>query len=83
MKSFANELDRLANGVGTRIPQGTNTISFTPKSAMPNDKTVTYGCIVCDIHPQKEETHCTCLTCGSGRIHYAGNVSTPIADITT
>ena len=28
--SFANEIGRLAQGVGTRMPTGTNTISFIP-----------------------------------------------------
>eukprot|EP00957_Ditylum_brightwellii_P201153 15324289-Ditylum_brightwellii.AAC.1 len=70
--SFSNELGRLANGVGTRIPTGTNTIEFIPYSQVPSNKTVTYGRIVCDIRTQKEETHRTRLTCRGDRIKYAG-----------
>ena len=43
----ANELGRLANGVGGRI-KGTNTIKFIRKREVPNDrrKDVTYGSFV-------------------------------------
>jgi hypothetical protein len=50
-KSFANELGRLANGVGTRVPKGTNTIFFINRSKVPTDRKVTYGRIVCTIRP--------------------------------
>jgi hypothetical protein len=53
-RSFANELGRLAQGVGDRIT-GTNTIVFIPQSAVPIGQTVTYGRIVVDIRPQKDE----------------------------
>ena len=45
--SSANEFGRLANGVGGRI-KGTNTIKFTRKREVPNDrrKDVTYGSFV-------------------------------------
>ena len=62
--SFANELGRLANGVGIRIPTGTNTIDFIPKSKVPPHKMPTYGRMVCDIRPHKAEIHRTRLTGG-------------------
>ena len=40
--SFANKLERLANGLKNRI-KGTNTIKFIPKANIPIGKTVTYG----------------------------------------
>jgi hypothetical protein len=52
--SFANELGRLAQGVGDRV-RGTDTIFFIPFTAVPSDRTVTYGRIVCDYRPQKAE----------------------------
>ena len=55
--SFANELGRLANGVGTRMPSGSNTIAFIPKHKMPKHKRPTYGRLVCDIRQHKAETH--------------------------
>ena len=33
--AFANELGRLAQGVGTRIKQGKNTIAYIPESKVP------------------------------------------------
>jgi hypothetical protein len=41
--SFANELGQLAQGVGTRMPHGTNTIHFIQKSQIPSGKKPTYG----------------------------------------
>jgi hypothetical protein len=43
---FANNLGRLANGIGTRMPTGTKTIEFINFKDVPADKTVTYGRIV-------------------------------------
>jgi hypothetical protein len=51
--SFANKLGRIANGVGTRMKTGTNTIKFIERQNVPNDRTVAYGHIVVSIHPQK------------------------------
>jgi hypothetical protein len=57
VNSFANELGRLAKGVGTRMPSGTETIFFIPKHKVPADRKVTYGRIVATIRPQKTEAH--------------------------
>ena len=51
--SFANNLGRLVNGVGTRIPTGTNTMGFIPKSQVSKHKIPTYSCLVCDIRLHK------------------------------
>ena len=51
---FPNELGQLAQGI--RNIKGTETIHFILKSKVPFDeKIVTYGKIVCDIKPDKEE----------------------------
>ena len=55
--SFANEIGRLAQGVVTRMPSGTNTIFFITKDKLTAGRTVTYGIIVAEIRPQKAETH--------------------------
>ena len=81
--SFANELGRLANGVGKRIPTGTNTLSFIPKTKVPKHKIPTYGHLVCDIKPNKAERHHTCLTIGGNLIDYRGDKSTAVADLVT
>ena len=39
--SFPNEIGRLAQGVVTRMPYGTNTIFFIPKDKVPAGRTVT------------------------------------------
>ena len=81
--SFANEIGRLAQGVGTRMPSGTNTIFFIPKEKVPAGRTVTYGIIVDEIRPQKSETHRSRLTVRENLIHFAGGVTTPTADLIT
>ena len=65
-KSLANEFGTLANGVSTRMPTGSNTIKIISKQQVPKDRKVTYGSMVCDIRPQKAETHRVRLTVGGG-----------------
>jgi hypothetical protein len=60
-KAAANDFGRLAQGVGGRI-EGSNTIFFIPRQAVPKGKIVTYGCFVVDICPNKTETHRVRLT---------------------
>ena len=56
-ESLANEFGRLAQGVRNRI-EGTNTMYFIPKEEVPlKTKKLTYPKIVCDIRPNKAETH--------------------------
>lgn len=81
MKSFAKELDRLAQGkLGN---DGTDTIFFIPKSEMPRGRTATYGRICVNYRPQKEDPYRTRLAVGGNRIDYSWDVSTPTADMTT
>ncbi len=81
--SSANEFGRLANGVGNRIKNPTNTIQFIRKKDIPQDrrKDVTYGSFVCSIRPEKKEKNRTRFTVGSDRINYLGAVATPTADM--
>ena len=62
------------------MPYGTNTIFFIPKDKVPAGRTVTYGRIVAEIRPQKDETHRTRLTVGGNLIQFPGDVTTPTAD---
>ena len=75
--SLANEIGRLAQGVGTSMSSGTNTIFFIPKGKLPTGRTVTYGRILDKIRPQKAETHRTRLTVGGNLINFPGDVTTP------
>jgi hypothetical protein len=82
--SFANELRRLAQGLGGR-QQGTNTIYYIRYDQVPEDRCeeVRYGQICVDYRPQKEGPNRTRLTVGGNLIDYPGDVSTPTADTTT
>jgi len=82
-QSSANEFGRLANGVGGRIKNPTNTIKFIHKRDVPQDrrKDVTYGQFVCTVRPEKAETNRTRFTVGGDRINYPGEVATPTADM--
>ena len=73
----------MAQGVGGRI-QGTNTIFFIHKHQVPADRwrDVTYAKFVCELKPNKKETHQTRLTIGGDKVHYPGDVGTPTADLT-
>ena len=80
--SGANEIGRLAQGVGGRI-KGTNTINFIRKGEVPPErfKDCTYGRFVCVVRPQKAEPNRTRLTAGGNLINYPGEVQTPTADM--
>ena len=64
-KSLANDLRRLAQGVGTRIPTGNNTIFFVHPSEILLHKKVTYERLVIDIRPLKNEKLRVRLTVGA------------------
>ena len=66
MKSFANELGRLAQGI--RDIPGTNTINFIKFDDVPKGETVTYGHIVCTYRLQKDEKERTRLTVGGNLV---------------
>eukprot|EP00978_Attheya_sp_CCMP212_P042683 scaffold264557_cov29-Attheya_sp.AAC.4 len=63
--------------------KGTYTIFFIEHGQIPQGRKATYVKAMCDIRPQKEETHRVRLTAGGNLIDHPGNVSTPTADITT
>jgi hypothetical protein len=43
VKSFANKIGRFAQGVGTQMPTGTDTIFFIQKQQVPDGRKVMYG----------------------------------------
>ena len=47
----ANDLGRIAQGIGQRMPTGTNTIYFCRPSTIPADRTVTYARLVSSLKP--------------------------------
>ena len=56
---------------------------FIIKSQFLKDKKVTYGKIVCEVKPEKEETELTILTVGGNLLDSTGNLSTPTTSVTT
>ena len=82
-KYLNNKFGRLAQGVIKKI-DGTNTMYFIPKEEVPfKTKKVTYPKIVCDIRPNKAETHRNRITVGRNLLDYSGTLTTPTATITT
>ena len=77
----ANEFGRLLQGI--RDIEGTDTMFFVNRKDVPEHKTVTYSRMVCDIRPQKEETHRMRMTAGGDRLEYAGKTSTESASLET
>ena len=90
--SYANELGRLCQGIGThptaphfkRI-EGTNTFTPIRLADIPVDRRndITYTRVVCDIRPQKADPFRTRITIGGNRIAYPGDTGTRTASLET
>ena len=65
---FANDIGNLAQGVSGRV-KGTNTIYFIKHKDMPAEQKSTYGCIVVNYFPQKEDPYHKRLTVGRNFIN--------------
>jgi hypothetical protein len=82
-RSLTNEWGRLlSHGIGTSRPlaeqiEGTGTIFFIKKSQVPKDRKVTYANFICNIRPQKTETHRVRMTAGGDKLDYPGDASSP------
>ncbi len=59
--SSATKFGQLANGIGNRIKNPTNTIHFIHKKDIPQEcrKDVTYGSFVCSVQSEKKEKNRT------------------------
>jgi hypothetical protein len=81
--SSANEFGRLANGIGGRIKNPTNTFDLIFQHEVPTErmKDVTYGQFVCTVRPEKAEPNQIRFTVGGDRINYPGAVATPTAEM--
>jgi hypothetical protein len=80
-QGLGNECGRLFQGI--RDIPGTDTCFFTTLRNIPNNRNITYGKIVCDYKPHKQEKERVRLTVGGDRLDYSGDVATSTADITT
>jgi hypothetical protein len=80
-RGFGNECGRLFQGI--RDIPGTDTCFFTTLKNIPEDRKITYGKIVCDYKPHKQEKERVRLTVGGDKVDYSGDVATLTAHITT
>ena len=81
--SSANKFEQLANGIGGRINNPTNTIELICQHEVPTErmKDVTYGQFVCMVRTEQAEPNQTCFTVGGDRINYPGKVATPTTEM--
>ena len=70
-QSAAKKFGQLANGIGGRIKNPTNTIEFISQHKVPEDcrKDITYGQFVCSVRPEKAEPNQMRFTVGGNRIN--------------
>ena len=80
LRSVANELGRLANGIPNRV-RGTNCVVFIPKSKVPKNKKVTYANMVCDYRPLKDEHYRVRLTIGGDKLDYEKETASPATNL--
>eukprot|EP00804_Cyclotella_cryptica_P007134 CCRYP_020036-RA/>CCRYP_020036-RA protein AED:0.40 eAED:0.41 QI:0/0/0/1/0/0/3/0/479 len=82
--AYGKELGRLAQGLPSII-KGTDTIVFIQRTHVPQDrwKDVTYGRIVANFRPEKDDPYRIRLTVGGNCINFPGDCGTPTADMIT
>ena len=80
---LSKKFGRIATGVGRRIKNPTNTITFITRKEIPHDciKYVTYRKLVCSVRPEKKGKNRMRFTVGGDKIDYPGEVATPTADM--
>jgi hypothetical protein len=78
---LSNELGQICQGI--RNIAGTNTYFFIDLTSIPKYRKITYGKLVCDFKPNKNENHGVRLTVGGDRLDYSGDTATSTADIAT
>eukprot|EP00804_Cyclotella_cryptica_P013268 CCRYP_007040-RA/>CCRYP_007040-RA protein AED:0.41 eAED:0.41 QI:0/0/0/1/1/1/2/0/513 len=88
-KSYANELCRLCQGIGTvdsgtnQCIQGTDTFYVIDYDDIPFNRCseITYSKVVCKVCPEKSDPDRTHITIGGNRICYPGDVGTKTAPL--
>jgi hypothetical protein len=78
---MANELGRLATGIGTRMPSGTETIFYIKKSQIPSNQKAAYANAICDYRPNKSDPWRVRLTMGGDKLEYPGHPGAPAASL--
>ena len=54
---------------------------FTTKDKIPKDRKITYANFICNIRPQKSETHRVRLTAGGDKLDYPSDQSFPAVSL--
>jgi hypothetical protein len=88
-KSYANELGRLCQGIGTgasptsKRVEGTNTFFLINYNDIPAHKCkeICHTLVVCKVRPEKDDPDRTRITIGGSRICYPGDVGTNTASL--
>jgi hypothetical protein len=80
-RGFGNECGRLFQVIWDIA--GTDKCFFIKPTNISKDRNITYGKIVCDYKPHKQEKECVRLAVGGDRLDYSGNVATSTAYIIT
>ena len=86
MTAFGKEFGNLAQGDRRTGTKGTNTVFILGHDEIkniPKDRVVTYGRIVIDYRPQKDDPNRVRITAGGNLISYPGELTTRTADLTT
>ena len=83
VKALANDFGRLAQGLKYRMPTGNSTIFFIHPSEIPAYNKVTYGLLVVDIRPLKEEKYRVRITVGGDKLDFCGDASSVVASLAT
>ena len=83
VKALANDCGRLAQGVKDRMPTGNSTIFFIHPGEIPTHKKVTYGRLVVDIRPLKDEKYRVRITVGGDKLNICGDASSVAASLAT
>ena len=66
-----------------RMPTDNSTIFFIHPSEIPTHKKITYGRLVVDIRPLKEEKYRVCITVGGDKLDFCGDASSVVAPLAT
>ena len=83
VKALANDFGRLAQGVKDIIPTENITIFFIHPRKIPAHKKVTYGRLIVDIRPLKNEKYCVRITVGGDKLDFCGDASSVAASLAT
>jgi hypothetical protein len=80
-RGFGNECRRLFQGI--RDIPGTETCFFIKLTSIPKDRKITYGKIVCDYKPHKQEKERVGITIEGDILDNSGDIATSTSHITT